>query len=268
MSRYSNFTIALKYLHYLLTARNGKGHGVHSPFVFDFITNVLNDKKSKTCYSKIESLRSELLKQTEEVDVVDFGAGSGVLKTKKRRIKDIASSSLKPRKYAQVLHRIVQYYQPANIIELGTSLGITSLYLAEGTPKCIVHTFEGDPSIGDIAQKNAQSLGANNIIHHIGEFEQSFNPFLESFTGHIDLAFIDGNHRKEPTIQYFNQLLPSLQNDSILIFDDIHWSAEMEEAWKAICASEKITLSIDLFFIGIVFVKSEFKEKQHFSIRF
>jgi predicted O-methyltransferase YrrM len=268
LSRFNNIQLLSKYLCYYLTSANGKGHGVHSPFVFDFITNVLNDKKSRPCYSKTEAIRKDLLKQTQEIEVIDFGAGSGVLKTKKRRIKDIASSSLKPRKYAQLLHRIVQYYQPANMIELGTSLGITSLYLSQGNPNGIIHTFEGDPSIGDIAIKNAQMVGASNLTHHIGEFEQSFTPFLESFTGHIDFAFIDGNHRKEPTIQYFNQLVPFLKNDSILIFDDIHWSADMEEAWKTICASEKITLSIDLFFIGIVFVKSEFKEKQHFRIRY
>ena len=268
MTRYSNTKIAFKYLRYFLTAENGKGHGVHSPFVFDFISHVLNDKKPKPVYTKIEALRNQLLHQSETIDVIDFGAGSGILKTNKRRIKDIASSSLKPPKYAQLLHRIVQYYKPFNIVELGTSFGITSLYLAAGNPNGKIHSFEGDPSVSMIAKEQAEKAGISNIQFHTGEFEQSFTPFLNSFSEKIHLAFIDGNHRKEPTIKYFEQLLPSLENDSILIFDDIHWSAEMESAWQMICASEKITMSIDLFFIGIVLIKREFKVKQHFSIRF
>ena len=265
---HSNLTILRKYLYYLATATNGRGHGVHSPFVFDFIIHVLNDKKPKKDYSQIESLRKQLLQQSETIDVIDFGAGSGILKTNKRRIKDIASSSLKPPKYAQLIHRIVKHYQPKNIIELGTSLGITSLYLAAGNPTGKLYSFEGDPSVCNIAKQQAVKSGISNIHFHIGEFEQSFTPFLHSFSEKVHLAFIDGNHRKEPTIRYFEQLLPFLENDSILIFDDIHWSEEMESAWKTICASDKITLSIDLFFIGIVFIKSEFKVKQHFSIRF
>jgi predicted O-methyltransferase YrrM len=263
---YSPIQTISKYIHYWFTAQNGKGHGVHSPFVFDFITHVLNDKKARPCYAKIEALRNNLLRQSEKIEVVDFGAGSGVLKTKKRRIKDIASSSLKPRKYAQLLHRIVQYYQPNNIIELGTSLGITSLYLAEGSRTGHIHTFEGDPCISEIAISQAQKNGSSNITFHTGEFDSSFTPFLQHFSEKIDLAYIDGNHRKEPTLRYVEQLLPFLQND--LIFDDIHWSKEMEDAWKTICASEKVTLSLDLFFIGIVCFRKEFKVKQHFRIRY
>lgn len=163
---------------------------------------------------------------------------------------------------------MVQYYEPKNIIELGTSLGITSLYLAKGNPQAKLYTFEGDPSLCHIAREQSKKLGVNNIAFQTGEFEDSFTLFLQSFSEKIDLAYIDGNHRKAPTLRYFEQLLPFLHNNSMLIFDDIHWSKEMEEAWQTICASEKVTLSIDLFFIGIVCVSDAFKVKQHFRIRF
>ena len=258
----------MKYLRYWLTAQNGKGHGIHSPFVFDFVINVLNDQKSRPCYKKIESFRQDLLKQKDELEVIDFGAGSGVIKTNKRRIKDIAASSLKPPKYAQLLHRIVSYYQPKNILELGTSFGITTLYLAEGNQNGKVFTFEGDPSICNIAISQVEKSGTENILPHTGEFNKSFTPFLQHFNEKIHHAYIDGNHRKEPTLQYFHQLLTHIDETSILIFDDIHWSSEMEEAWQTICKHEQVTLSIDLFFIGIVCFKKDFKVKQDFRIRF
>ena len=127
---FTRFQLAKKYLHYYITASNGKGHGVHSPFVFDFIKNVKNDKKEYTCYEMIEQQRKKLLADETIIDVEDFGAGSSVMKTNKRAVKNIAQSSLKPKKYAQLLFRMVQHYQPKTIIELGTSLGITTSYLA------------------------------------------------------------------------------------------------------------------------------------------
>ncbi|HNR16193.1 MAG TPA: SAM-dependent methyltransferase, partial [Chitinophagaceae bacterium] len=84
----------------------------------------------------------------------------------------------------------------------------------------------------------------------------------------IDFAFIDGNHRQEPTERYFNQLLPKMHHESILVFDDIHWSSEMEQVWKTIKDHPSVRCTVDLFFIGVVFFRDEFREKQHFSIRF
>lgn len=240
---------------------------MHSPFVFDFIVNVLNDKKQRACYDEIEMRRKLLLKDNSVIEVEDFGAGSSVIKTNKRRVDKVASSSLKSKKYAQLLHRMVEYYQPKNIIELGTSFGITTSYLSKGNPSATIDTFEGAASIANIAQTTFQQLGLKNIHLHQGDFSKTLNPFLQSVDS-VDFAFVDGNHRKEPTIEYFHQLLKKHNDHSIFIFDDIHWSAEMEEAWQYINANTKVTLSIDLFFIGIVFFRNDFKVKQHFSIQF
>lgn len=264
---YSSFQLAKKYLHYYFTASNGKGHGTHSPFVFDFIVNVLNDKKKYDCYDRIEVVRQQLKRDSSIIEVEDFGAGSTVIKSDKRIVKDIANSSLKSPKFAQLLFRIVQYYKPENVLELGTSFGITTAYLACGNATAKIFTCEGASQIASIAQQNFKQLSINNIALFQGDFAKTL-PGLLSSINKIDFAFIDGNHRKEPTLQYFQQLLKLSDNNTILIFDDIHWSKEMENAWSAIQQDVAVTLTIDLFFIGIVCINNNIKVKQHFSIRY
>jgi predicted O-methyltransferase YrrM len=264
---YTRFQLAKKYLHYYFTASNGSGHGVHSPFVFDFITNVLKDKIKYDSYNKIEEQRKKLLANTTTIEIEDFGAGSAVFKSNQRIIKNIAATSLKPKKYAQLLFRIAQYYKPETIIELGTSLGITTAYLGSGNAGSKVYTCEGSKNIAAIAENNFDELGLKNIELIKGDFDQTVQPLL-SRLNKIDLAFIDGNHRKEPTLEYFAQLLKHSTNTTILIFDDIHWSAEMEAAWATIQSNPAVTLTIDLFFIGIVLINNDFKVTQHFAVAY
>jgi len=264
---YNRFQLAKKYLHYYLTASNSKGHGIHSPFVFDFIKSVLNDKTVYTDYQPIEQKRKALLKDSSVIEVEDFGAGSSVIKTNKRAVAAIAASSLKPKKYAQLLYRMVKYYKPEIILELGTSFGITTAYLASANTTCKVFTCEGSTAIASIAKQNFETLQLNNVQLTKGDFVQTLSPLLAKLHT-IDLAFIDGNHQKEPTLDYFAKLLDCSTQNTILVFDDIHWSSEMEEAWNAIKQHPAVTLTIDLFFIGIVFINPDFKIPQHFSIRF
>jgi predicted O-methyltransferase YrrM len=264
---YSSFQLIKKYLHYFFTASNSKGHGIHSPFVFDFTIHVLNDKKKYSCYQNIESLRRDLLHNDSIIEVEDFGAGSATIPFKKRKINAIAKSSLKNKKFAQLLFRMVQYYQPQTILEIGTSLGITTCYLASANKNATVYTFEGSENIATIAEENFEKANLENIHLIKGNFDQTLLPALQSIEK-IDFAFIDGNHRKAATLSYFFSLLKKSTSQSVFIFDDIHWSAEMEEAWKLIQQHDSVTLIIDLFFIGIVFFNPGFKVKQHFSIRF
>jgi len=264
---HSRFQLAKKYLHYYLTASNGKGHGVHSPFVFNFIQHVLNDKKNYPCYSIIEQKRKELLSNETTIEVDDFGAGSSVIKTNKRVINDIAASSLKPKKYAQLLFRIAQYYKPKTILELGTSFGISTAYLASADHIPEVYTCEGASSIATVARQRFGELGLKNIHLAEGDFANTL-PILLAQLGKIDLAFIDGNHRKEPTLNYFQQLLNHSTDSTLLIFDDIHWSPGMEEAWEEIKQHPAVRLTIDLFFIGIVILSPDISHKQQFSVRF
>ncbi len=254
-------------MQYYIHASNGKGHGVHSPFVFNFIKQVLNNREEHESYEKIEELRKELLGNGKFIEVEDFGAGSAVIKTNKRAIDKIAASSLKHRKFAQLLHRIVAYYKPAIILELGTSFGTTTAYMASANPAATLYTMEGAASIAEIAQQNFDKLELKNIKLIQGDFQQTLPALFKSLQ-QIDLAFIDGNHRKVPTLEYFHQLLQRSTGYSILIFDDIHWSPEMEEAWAEIQQHPAVTSPIDLFFIGLVFVNPDFKIQQHFLIRF
>lgn len=264
---YSPVQLAFKYLHCFFTASNGKGHGVHSPFVFDFITSVLNDNRTFYAYGQVELLRSELLSSNTIVTIEDFGAGSTVHKTNQRKVGSIARAAVKPPKFGQLMFRMVDYYKANTIVELGTSLGVTTAYLASGNLKGHVYTFEGAREVAKIARQNFEALSLNNIQVIEGNFDETLKKWLPNIST-IDFAFVDGNHRKGPTIQYFEQLLLKATEHSVFIFDDIHWSEGMEEAWRHIQQHPAVTLTIDLFFIGLVFFRKEQKVKQNFSVRF
>ena len=274
---YSRLRLAQKYFHYYRTASNGKGHGIHSPFVFDFVVKVLNDDERYPEYAAIERLRSQLQQDHTPLEIEDMGAGSAMkggagVKTNpamsySRKISDIARQAAKAPKWGQLLFRIARYYRPDTVLELGTSLGFSTAYLAKGAPGAHVETIEGASAIADIAMKNFRMLELGNIHLTTGNFDVVLAPVLEK-TGSVNLAFVDGNHRREPTLAYFEQLLSHAARPAVLIFDDIHWSAEMEDAWTAIKNDPRVYLTIDLFFIGLVFLREEFKVKQDFVIRF
>ena len=264
---YTSLQLAYKYIRYYLTAANAKGHGVHSPFVFDFITKVLNDKAGYDDYNKVESLRKNSLMDKAILTIEDHGAGSSTSASKERSVSSIAKNAVKSKKYAQLLYRIAKYYQPDSIIELGTSLGITTSYLSLARPAGNVFTLEGSGEIANKALQNFKALALPNVRLIEGNFDYTLPSLLYYLTS-VDLAFIDGNHRLKPTENYFHWLIEKANSNSIFIFDDIHWSSEMEQAWGHIKEHPAVRCSIDLFFIGIIFFRWEFREKQHFAIRF
>ena len=264
---YSAGQLAIKYLKYYFSAANGKGHGMHSPFVFEFIQKVLNDKSHFSSYEKVEALRGRMRADSTLLTIEDMGAGSAVDSSRQRTIASIARSAAKPRKFGQLLHRMVRYYRPQTILELGSSLGITSAYLALGNPGAELITMEGATEVASIARNNLKDLSISNTRLIEGNFDQTLGPLLKE-KRQVDFAFMDGNHRQSPTERYFNQLMQVMGNDSMLIVDDIHWSREMEQAWKTIQSDQRVKCTIDLFFIGIVLFRSEFKEKQQFVIKF
>jgi predicted O-methyltransferase YrrM len=264
---YNNFTLAKKYFTYYLAALSGKGHGMHSPFVYQFILHVLNNKKNFIPPSIIEAERQKLLQDDQLLTIEDLGAGSRKSSSKKRTVSEIAKRALKSRKYASLLYRLAAYYQPQNIIELGTSLGITTAYLSTAAPGADVITIEGSDAVHEKAISVFKELGLKNINAVKGDFDTLLPAILQKIS-QVDLAYVDGNHRGEPTMNYFRQLVDKSHNDTIIIFDDIHWSLEMENAWKNIKADPRVTCSIDIFFLGFVFFRKEFKEPRHFTVRF
>lgn len=263
---YNSVQLGLKFLKYYLTASNGHGHGTHSPFVFDFITRVLNDSNKYTDYDKVSDLRQQLSADYAELDIKDFGAGSGKNNNLKRSVASIVRNAAKPEKYGRLLYRMVKHYNAQQIIELGTSLGLSAAYMGlPGTGRII--TMEGADAIAEKAIDNFKQLGLTNVQLVKGNFDDTLSGVLNTVKK-TDFVFIDGNHRMEPTLRYFNQVIPFLTDNAILVFDDIHWSAEMEQAWAEIKKHSSVTCTINLFFIGIVTLNPSIRQQQHFSIRF
>jgi len=256
--------IHLRYINYL--SKSVTKYEIHSPFLFDLLTQVFDDKRKYPEYLKVEKLKIDLLNNKKVITVTDLGAGSRMDKSNERSVRQIAKNASKSKKIGRLLFRLARYFQPNNILELGTSLGLSSLYLAYGSPSSKIITIEGCPNISKIAAINFQKAGTDQIQLETGNFDDK----LPEILGHIDsldFAFIDGNHQQEPTIQYFEQCLSQSNPDTILIFDDIHWSDGMEKAWENIISHPSVTLSVDIFHMGIVFLRKELT-KQHFVIRF
>jgi predicted O-methyltransferase YrrM len=257
--------IAAKYMQYLLRANNR--HAVHSPFVYSLMEEVLHDRRKFYAFSEIEKRRGELLRDHRLVRVTDMGAGSALQRVTERRVWDLARYTAKAPKYGRLLFRLAHYLQPSTILELGTSLGISTSYLASGRSEARMVTLEGCPEISALAAETFRRLGLNQVRMIQGNFDDTLAPALLELP-HLDMAFIDGNHRREPTLRYFAQCLTRTHEESVLIFDDIHWTAEMQEAWEEIKAHPSVTLSVDLFFMGLVFFRRTIREKQHFILRY
>jgi predicted O-methyltransferase YrrM len=258
----SSLRLAYKYLFYRL--KSFRLHGVHSPFVFDLYQQVILHDGIFPAYLKIEKLREELKQNNQEIEVTDLGAGSRVSRTYRRRISEIVRISAKPPKYAQLLFRLVNYFQPEQVLELGTSLGLTTAYLATANKKTAVYTLEGCPNISRLAQVNFSKLRLQNINLITGNIDQTL-PNLKVPGEQIEFIYFDGNHRYESTMRYFRICLQKRTENSIFVFDDIYWSAEMEKAWKEICREPVVTLSVDLFQVGLVFFRKK-QPKQHFTL--
>ena len=265
---YTPSRIFFKYLSYLLNASNGRGHGTHSPFVFDFIVNLLRYKGTiDERFDAIELTRNRLRKSRDTISVKDLGAGSAYEQNAIRSVSRIAKYAVKSPKYAQLLYRMIRYYHIESVIELGTSLGITTQYLALAEPKYGVVTIEGAPALATFAMDSFVAAGCKNIKVVCGDFSNHFSSLLSEAKGR-KLIFFDGNHQYKATMEYFNTALASANEGDIFVFDDVHWSLEMERAWSEIQENEAVACTIDLFFIGIVFFKTDFYQKQDFSIRF
>ncbi|MEM1322857.1 MAG: class I SAM-dependent methyltransferase [Bacteroidota bacterium] len=238
---------------------------VHSPFVFEFCKKVLEDNRWFYAFSSIEPIRQKLLLDFNEIEVTDWGAGSHVANGKRRKVRDIAQSALTPPYYCRMLFRVVHHLRPLRLLEVGSSLGISTLYQSQPQSSAQLITLEGCPSIAHIARQNFAAHKTQNIQLLEGPFETTLPQALAQFP-QLDYAFIDGNHREAPTLAYFEQCLEHCHENSVLIFDDIYWSAEMQSAWEKIKAHPKVSLSIDLFFMGLVFFRPEQQEKQHFRL--
>lgn len=241
-------------------------HGVHSPFVYKLVDEVIYDFRAKGDYQAIENLRRDLLRDERTINVTDLGAGSHINNNKQKQVSQIAKNALKPAKLAQMIYRLAQNFKPGSILELGTCLGLTTAYLAKAAPSAKVTSIEGCPETAEIARQNLRTLQIPNVDLKVGNFDTLLPEHIKT-AERLDFVFIDGNHRKQATIDYFMKALPKLHADSVMIFDDIYWSKGMKEAWQTIKAHPSVTVTVDLFWVGLVFFRKG-QGKEHFKIKF
>lgn len=252
------------YIGHLATATDR--HGVHSPFVYRFIAEVLRVDELGPEFGAIEALRDELIANDAKIHVCDLGAGSTKLKHPERQISAIARTALKSPKEARFLNRLVKFSSARTVLELGTSFGISTLYMASASADVKVYTIEGCPETARISRSNFQKLSSSNITSVVGDFSRELPKILDQVQ-QLDVVFIDGHHAEEPTLRYFEQCLEKAHQDTIFVFDDIHWSSGMEAAWERLKAHEKVTVSIDLFDLGLIFLRTG-QAREHFKLRY
>ncbi len=239
-------------------------HGVHSPFIYDLIEDVFKEKTAFYSFEEIESIRAKLLLTEKRIIIDDLGAGSKKTKKPSRKISEIAKNSLKSPKHSQLLYRLVHHFKPKVILELGTSLGISTAYMAKANPSSKVVSIEGAKEIAKIAEINFKKLNIKNIKLVTASFEDALEKELKILRK-VDLVFFDGNHKKKPTIDYFEHCLKYAHDESVFIFDDIYWSSEMKEAWLEIKKHPKVKITLDCFEMGLVFFNKE-QAKEHFTV--
>ncbi|WP_412466279.1 O-methyltransferase [Pedobacter sp. KLB.chiD] len=258
------FQFITDYLKHRLTAKSR--HGTHSPFVYKLADEVIYDFSDKSEYKNIENQRKKLFNDDSIITVTDLGAGSHLNKNRTKKVSQIAKNALKSPKLAKLIYRLAKNTKAKSVIELGTCLGITTAYLAKTDAQTQVITIEGCPQTAEVARKNFRDLNLENIQLHVGNFDLIL-PDIIAQQPSLDFVYIDGNHRKDATLNYFKWCLPKVTENSLLIFDDIYWSKGMKEAWTEIKNHPDVTVTIDLFWIGLVYFKKG-QAKEHFKLKF
>jgi predicted O-methyltransferase YrrM len=243
-----------KYLKYILLSRHRRGHGIHSPFVFDLVSRIFRNKSDRDIVCSIEKVRRRLITDHRSILVKDLGSGAESVETKLRKVSDIARYSPVAQKYGVLLSNLATEFGKPHIIEFGTSFGISTMYMAASCTDATIYTMEGCPSTAEIAKHNFKEAGLRNIKVFIGSFDELLDDITDS-PYKPGLVFIDGNHRKEPVIKYFNRMAEISDNKTVIVIDDIYYSKEMEEAWNEIKQSENVSFTIDIYRMGIVFFR-------------
>ena len=245
-----------EYLRYLILSGYRKGHGIHSPFLYDVVSRVFRNKTDQDIVNSIERARDRLIADPGTISICDLGSGPvrGVKNEGRRKVSEIAKYSSVPRKYGILLSNMAKEFGKPYIIELGTSFGISTLYMASASPDLPVHTIEGCPETAKVASENFVNEGVKNIELHFGSFDDKLPEVFDSAKS-PGLIFIDGNHNKEPLLKYFRFIADNSGSQTVVIVDDIYLSPGMKEAWQKIRNHEKVSATIDIYRMGIVFFR-------------
>jgi predicted O-methyltransferase YrrM len=255
-----------QYLKYCLFSKQLKGYGIHSPYIFDLVSRVLRNKIDPHVVLKAEELRRKMLTDKRTINKLDFGAGQGGKRRSLSKVPDLARHSAVPGKYGKLLARLAGEFGGNGILELGTSLGISTTYMALSRPDAPVRTIEACPETAKIAIQNFSVAGASNVSLVIAQFKNALADMKQ--TGFSPgFVFIDGDHRKEALLENFGEIC-SLTNDSVLIaIDDIRYSAGMYEAWTSIKNDRMVSVTLDFFRLGLVLLRKNIA-KHHYIIRY
>jgi predicted O-methyltransferase YrrM len=246
--------------------KSSKLTNIHSPFLYELASKVIYESGEYYSYRHIENIRNKWLGDNTTISVNDFGAGSKIFKEGDRKIRDICRYSVKPKKYGQLLFRLINFFQPKHILELGTSLGLTTIYMASAVRNSNVISIEGDHNTYLLAKQTVKLAKVRNVELVNAKFQDALPELLDGCK-QLDFVFIDGHHNKDATLAYFKLCLKKSHSETIFVFDDINWTDEMKEAWEDIKANSSITVTIDLYSMGIAFLK-EGIEKQHHVLNF
>jgi predicted O-methyltransferase YrrM len=240
---------------------------LHSPFVFELYNSCIARKKYNAELAPIENIKQAALRNNTPITQLDFGALGAKQKQRTKPVSYFAKTHAKPTRLAYILHQIIKKYSYKNCLELGTSLGFTTMYLAKALPNDgVLYSIEGAPEIATIAQQHIEQAAISNKVQlHVGNFNNVLPKLLQQMPL-VDFAFIDGNHTYEATMDYFNQLLPKVTEQSVIVFDDIYWSEGMTRAWQEIKAHPQVNVTVDLFYIGLVYFRTA-QVEEHFKLR-
>jgi predicted O-methyltransferase YrrM len=227
--------------------------------------NTLLDNRHFYAFDEIEYERKRLLQSKENMSFIDLGAGSRKGNSTSKKIAEVASSSLSSAWQCQILFSLGLWLEPKNVIEIGSSLGVSSAYIGKACGKAQVYSLEGNKDSLTIAKKLVKNVKSRNVEFISGNFDDTLPKLLDSLES-VDLVFADGNHRKDATINYFNWIKEKCTSRSCIVFDDIYWSKGMTEAWEYIKADKDVKASLDFFYFGIVFFNTDFKEEKHLKV--
>ena len=255
-----------EYLRHLLYLRHRKGYGIHSPYLFEFVNKVIFNKAGLRVPPELLKAHRELKSDRTMIPVTDLGASSVICRARMRSVASFVRHSSVSKKYGALLHRITLWFQPEAIIELGSGLGISALYLASARPQVPMHSIEGNPHRAVFAERLVAGQNLALVSVHQGEMGVELDKLLPKLKSRF-VAFVDGNHRYEPTVSYVEKLMQVAGDDALIILDDIYWSKEMFRAWKELVSRPETRVSLDLYQMGIIILRKDLA-KANIKIKF
>ena len=221
---------------------------VHSPFVYTFYSKVLLGQGMPSLPRELKAWHRAALHDRQGIGRVSAGArGEGLHEVSIGRLMRREAVSCRD---AGVLYRLAHFFQPSNVLELGTCLGFSSAALAAGAPRGRIITLDMDAGLQQYAQRKATELGLLNISYRNGRFSDLIPSLPQK---RFDMVFIDGDHQEEHAMELCRMLLPWLIEDGVLVLHDIHWSKGMATAWERLRGLPEVTTSITTGSMGFLF---------------